>query len=199
MKERSLIMPDSDVRATLDGRKTQFRRVVKPQPSCPDCGTDCNAPLLMSTGFWTNGFYFNKRCPYGQPGDRLWVREAWNNDWTYGTTLYRADGGSAKEAGYESEPKWRQSNHMPQELSRITLEVTTVRVEQLQKISDADVRAEGVPDREIDKWLDWLHPNDCAGHAFGELWNSINAKHGFGWDTNPWVFVVDFKRIEQTS
>lgn len=133
-------------------------------------------------------------CPYGQPGDRLWVREAWARDDEDGQLMYRADVGRDLCAD-----AWRPSIHMPRWASRITLEVTAVRVERLQDISEADAQAEGV----IPKW----EPG-CSGRlmdafggfsfrpaasAYAELWEQINGPGA--WDANPWVWVVEFKRV----
>jgi hypothetical protein len=147
-------------------------------------------------------------------GQRLWVRETWAAHWMYDDVpprearsthpddsyFYLADGppGGYKEADLlpHNCGKWRSPLYMPRGASRITLEVTGVRVERVREISEKDVRAEGVEQSMIDHWRQWLHPNDCAGHAFGQVWDSINAKRGFGWESNPWVFVIEFKKID---
>jgi hypothetical protein len=145
--------------------------------------------------------------PYGKPGDRLWVRETWayhlhaqaslaDDD---GPWVYAADGEQAKQ--YRLCDRWRPSIHMPRWASRITLEVTGVRVERLQDISEADAVAEGAP-----CWfcraavVDITPGRDCAcaleprpGRiAYRELWNSINGAGS--WDMNPWVWVVEFRK-----
>jgi len=132
-------------------------------------------------------------CPYGQPGNRLWVRESFRDARAamLGRVLYRADG--------DNICGWKPSIHMPRHLSRITLEVTTVRVERLQSISEADAQAEGV----TPKWepgcsgrlMDALGGFSFrpAASAYAELWEQI---HGPGsWDANPWVWVIEFKRV----
>jgi hypothetical protein len=93
------------------------------------------------------------------------------------------------EAGNGNE-KWRPSIHMPRWASRITLEVTDVRVERVQEISEEDAKTEGVTPSIVGEW--WDHLKYRAG--FQTLWNSINEKRGFGWDENPWVWVVEFKK-----
>lgn len=150
-------------------------------------------------------------CPYGQSGDHLWVRETWgavskNEDpapLKECKIEYRADlpadctdypgGWPAEEArGYDEAPKWRPSIHMPRWASRIMLEVMGVQVEHVQDISALDVIGEGFP----------FHPNsmvvkDCpdwARAAFKGLWDSLNAKRGYGWDINPFVWVITFRR-----
>lgn len=142
-------------------------------------------------------------CPYGGPGDRLWVRETWlelDTDHQPLRYSYRVDITDPEQEeirkayGY----KWRPSIHMPRWASRITLEVVDVRAERVQKITDVDVQAEGIYGVMQQKtiWYAGLgqgFPTPTA--AFCGLWDSIYAKKGFGWETNPWVFVTEFKRI----
>lgn len=195
MKERPILFSAPMVRAILDGRKTQTRRVVKPQPE-----------LTSHSGFLWKGYYsgtgfdmktivrnFSHRCPYGVFGDRLWVRECWAPVSTFDPSpdtgaLYRAD--TMYDAAVV-EWKWRPSIHMPRWASRITLEVVAVRVERLQDISEADAQAEGVAsDRQREStWYDGK-----AVRMFRDLWSSINGVAS--WDANPWVWVVEFKRLE---
>jgi len=188
------------VRALLAGRKTQTRRIVK-EPGCARPRT-----LHIFNGRpWVDDPYkgdVEVRCPFGQPGDRLWVREAWRvcggREYEYqqdrGQVMYRAtheiDG---FPLGWESYYKWRPSIHMPRWASRITLEIRDVRVERLQEISVADAIAEGVnvhPD---------FHGKPCDSiyspvQAFRDLWESI---HGLGaWEASPWVWAVAFQRVQ---
>jgi hypothetical protein len=135
---------------------------------------------------------FAMPCPYGSPGDRLWVREAFRDARSHaaGRVLYRADGDVA--CG------WKPSIHMPRSASRITLEVTGVRVERLQAISEADALAEGVSfvaDGCARFGVDGLPGSwcDCAVTAYAALWESINGAGS--WDANPWVWVIEFKRL----
>lgn len=216
MKERPIIMSAPMVRAILADQKTQTRRVVKPQPpeilpayapkvywpardrhmTCNDLDGaaylqferpgDYDGAHVMRGGF---GF----RCPYGQPGNRLWVRESFRDARAamLGRVLYRADG--------ENICGWKPSIHMPRHLSRITLEVTTVRVERLQSISEADALAEGItPNWEpgcSGRLMDALGGFSFrpAASAYAELWEQINGPGA--WDANPWVWVVEFKRV----
>ena len=176
MKERPIIFSGEMVRAILDGRKTQTRRVIKPQPL-------------------RDYAELRSRCPHGVPGDRLWVRET--HGFLAEQVLYRADVPSDfeeyKKTAFWRVEKWRPSIHMPRWASRITLEITGVRVELVQRIGLGDITAEGI---QAD-----LGP---AAHStindsyvrFIELWDSINAKRGYGWDTNPWVWVLEFKQKE---
>ena len=172
------------VRAILDGRKTQTRRVIKPQP------TDMTTNVFRLS----NGFRFEReeKCRkyrYGQSGDELWVKETWNNDWC-SHIIYRADGGSAIDAGYDSEPKWRPSIFMPRVVSRIQLLITGMWIERLQNISESDIAAEGV---------DIIPTKRHFNAGFKRLWNAINAQRGFGWDMNPWVWVIEFKLLDSSG
>lgn len=206
MKERPILFSGPMVRAILGGRKTQTRRVVKPQPNgeIDNLGDGQTLISLSSNKTWI--------CPYGQPGDRLWVRETWWHDGISSkepsSVCYRDSGempGYMRLAG----DTWRPSIHMPRWASRITLEITQVRVERLTDITEEDACAEGIePPRctkcGYTKWDAQFHmdhnlcgkPNpESAVPVFAGLWDSINCKLGFGWDTNPWVWVIEFGRI----
>ncbi|WP_347558517.1 hypothetical protein [Robbsia sp. KACC 23696] len=174
MKEHPILFSRAMVRAILDGRKTQTRRVIK-AASVADAST--------------NGARASC-CPYAT-GQRLWVRETWAQPVLLdpGPTFYRADYPACVPAHYENVPPaeaitWKPSIHMPRALSRITLEVTDVRAEQLQQCTNGNAWAEGCPEEE--NWpLDW----------YRALWDSLNADRGHGWDANPWVWVVAFRRV----
>lgn len=207
MKERPILFSGPMVRAILDGSKTQTRRVVKPQfergpvdvvdgvPSW-DAPTNYGGEVQMNTTY-------GKPCPHGVPGDQLWVREAWRGvveinppgkSMELGVARYVPDQEYCRRVEYQatqgrdSEP-WRPSIHMPRWASRITLEITGVRVERLHDISEADAEAEGV---------DFLrHVPDAdetlsARDLFKCLWSGINGDDS--WDANPWVWVEQFKR-----
>ncbi len=218
MKERPILFSAPMVRAILDGRKTQTRRVVKP------IGNDGGFVLLdHGKGWWPyrsdNGdstthtvkrggnLYHDETphaSPYGQPGDRLWVRETWSvaEVCTPTTpirqkTVYRADFPDDYD-GFGI-PRWIPSIHMPRNESRITLEVAGIRVERLQDISATDAVAEGIHhDDTIPFNGPWYaSPADSQGcgepaHAYANLWESINGPGS--WDANPWVWVIEFKR-----
>jgi len=186
MKERPILFNTDMVRALLDGRKTQTRRVVKPQPYMNhDSRAQGNTNL----------------CPYGQIGDRLWVRETWayvpKTAYAQSTGVHQIinpnnpDMAAVYKAGWERcAPSWKPSIHMQRWASRLTLEVTDVRVERVQDISEEDAKAEGCPVRgNIDATKDPIG-------WFAWLWDSINAKRGYSWDSNPWVWVVAFKLIK---
>jgi hypothetical protein len=177
--ERPILFSAPMVRAILSGTKTQTRRVVKGM-----------ALLWLRPDGFTPEFTAlpeNGLCPYGQPGDRLWVREAWRA-WPDGVA-YRADISDADLADAVHAP-WRPSIHMHRAASRITLEITAVRVERLQDISEADAKAEGVT-RPVPMLDD--DPSTYVD-AFGDLWASINGPGS--WDSNPWVWVIEFRRVE---
>jgi hypothetical protein len=223
-KERPILFKAEMVRAILEGRKTQTRRIAKEFNGFQDMDK-----LLAR-------FPNQQGCPYGKPGDRLWVREAHciessrevayeppfsdgrpirhHNDEHWGPWWqqphYRAtDPAPELEIG-TGEPgvKWRPSIFMPRWASRITLEITAVRVERLQSISEADARAEGVrlsqravsPSKAQSFWWDYLRSEpSCpwARESFGTLWESINGPDGPGsWYANPWVWVVEFRRVQ---
>lgn len=209
MKERPILFSGPMVRAILEGRKTQTRRVWK-LPSWAEWDSmdgGESAGRLIPKDPAHRGWYSvdEVACPYGQPGDRLWVREAWSQPTTLdpGPTFYRANYPECVPAHFENVPpadqiKWKPSIHMPRRLSRITLEITGVRVERLQDISEADARAEGVADGGC---LNCGNPESCgcadprpdARDSFCRLWQSINGEQS--WHANPWVWVVEFRRI----
>ena len=188
MKERPIPFSGPMVRAILDGRKTQTRRVVKPRSWADKCHI-ANEEYGVTFG----------KCPYGQPGDRLWVREAWQALAEYdhlkpskipqGTdVLYNAD---HPDMPWNS--RKRNLRFMPRKFSRITLEITGIRVERLNDISDVDVIAEGVRDLGDGVGeLDMLYGLQKA--LFKNLWQSVNGPDS--WAANPWVWVIEFKRLE---
>lgn len=195
MKERPILFSAPMVRAILDGSKTQTRRVVKP---CKDRAFGAELAPCEIAGEINAGDYTHAK--YGQPGDRLWAREAHAFVGTVdpGWLLYRASGYEAECARHgfdkpypdESTIKWRPSIHMPRWASRITLEITGVRVERLQDISKSDSVAEG-----IFIHADFRNRDDKYGPvaAYCDLWESINGPGS--WDENPWVWVIEFKRV----
>jgi hypothetical protein len=137
-------------------------------------------------------FTMTSECPYGAPGDQLWVRETWWWDETkedLSIVQYRASGEMPKYMRGDGE-KWRPPIHMPRWASRITLEIVSVRVERVQEITELDAGWEGFPSCSVTS--DWT---EKARPWFRTLWDSINAKRGFGWEKNPFVWVLEFKRI----
>jgi hypothetical protein len=203
MKERPILFNAPMVRALLAGTKTQTRRVVKPQPREGNDITSGRGELAWQTGV---GHFivstlpkapklFVERCPYGRPGDRLWVRETFTA-FDVGFVTYRADFNSDPAEDRAHGIVWTPSIHMPRWASRILLEIVSVRVERLQDISEADAMAEGitVPNCGCGWGLDGDLLSGTASGAYMLLWESING-HG-SWDANPWVWVVEFKRVQ---
>ncbi len=214
MKERPILFSAPMVRVILEGRKTQTRRVVTRR-------TDgrVQVPLDYRDGmFWfDDGDVLSLDSAYGVPGDRLWVRETWwmipepslqdlregADTWPKPTgpqeqrVAYAADGDDAdqvREWGW----KLRPSIFMPRWASRIALEVTEVRVQSIQRISEEDAEAEGVLAHIAIHSLNKVFRDDRGATSikyFRNLWDSINAKRGFGWDVNPWVWAITFKRV----
>ncbi|HHZ9834191.1 TPA: hypothetical protein ACWON6_004488 [Klebsiella pneumoniae] len=194
ISERGMIFNAEMVRALLDGRKTQTRRIIK------DC-TVGRDPIskFIKIGKKFIGCYpedvpelIRECCPYGVPGDRIWVRETWAEAGASAPDLklYRANYPEHVPSIYENVPpaeeiRWTPSIHMPRTASRILLEITGVRVERLRSMSQDDARAEGV--------IAASGPME-AGLAFRELWDSIYGEES--WKANPWVWVIEFKRVE---
>lgn len=249
-KERQILFSAPMVRAILDGLKTQTRRIVKPQPQLGEYAADGymgepwwawiknpDSNTREVAHYWKDGTpaLFEGECPYGNPGDRLWVRETfahWNARELFGagtmpTTAFRAGrpvlrpppGGPAPFERWtrgwseDTKPKamkWTPSIYMPRWASRITLEITDVRVERLQSMegqheSESDALAEGVKAihhgdgdyyysafRSEPDGKNWTTPE----RAFRELWESINGPDS--WSVNPWVWVLTFQPVEQT-
>ncbi|OVV02826.1 hypothetical protein [Klebsiella quasipneumoniae] len=199
MKERGMIFNAEMVRALLDGRKTQTRRIIK------DC-TVGRDPIskFIKIGKKFIGCYpedvpelIRECCPYGVPGDRIWVRETWaryNIDQNIHDIAYRA----TTPADWPEEGRWRPSIHMPRWASRIVLEITDVRVERLNTISEEDARAEGVAKLRWGFWKHyhpgWTQHQLSARGSFVTLWKSIYGDES--WNSNPWVWVIEFKRVE---
>lgn len=229
MKERPILFNAPMVRAIIEGHKVQTRRVIKDLP----CYDQNEYKSLI------------KKCHYGQPGDRLWVREMWARMYKNGEYCinegnpkcpcegcyveYRADTGNSYPGDWDEEnakgnddaPKWKPSIHMFRKDSRVTLEITKVRIERLQNISDEDAIKEGIEketahgqelgwknylwhghigrgitQKQSDQW-DWQYSTytDNPIGCFSSLWQKINAKE-YPWSSNPWVWVIDFRRIE---
>lgn len=220
MRERPILFSGPMVRAILEGRKTQTRRVAKKPVRHPDFGNLYTPGALVLEH--EPQHVIERACPYGQPGDRLWVREATIRveDHGYKGPVYvesdegRAclDGGLAPDPDdcVEVEPyelRIRPSIHMPRSYCRIVLEIVSVRVERLQDISDADAQAEGVEGHYIEDgwyWRNYLLSDadaavspmlTSAKGSFRSLWESINGAGS--WAANPWVWAVEFRRITQ--
>lgn len=220
MKERPILFNAEMVRATLHGIKTQTRRVVVPPRNYTQeqFWAVSKSPAGVSWeghGDGGPGTYDKfQPCPYGQIGDRLWVREAWRFYWPYGEPgvhrqiQYRADCETrmipplADDEGcmLRGPSKWKPSIHMSRKDSRLMLEITDVHVEKIKQISNADILAEGIRPEACKVCIHGSSGcGDCHAlwHPFRDLWNSINANRGYGWDTNPLVWVITFKRLYQ--
>jgi hypothetical protein len=263
MKERPILFSGPMVRAILEGRKTQTRRVMTPQPWHDQLEfTNCKLrPGITDVFADEEQFRQNtpQYCRHGVPGDRLWVKETWR-PWGWRednpiTVQYQADGAKRESTPTGEEPnyeewyeriaidaaeeceaaacmqddegayvwtgdddcpiRWHPSIFLTRWCSRITLELATVRVQRLQEISADDVIAEGIqipcdseghpglcisdprmsPHKFSDKkWADW-NLDDYARFEYARLWESINAKRGFGWDKNPWVWAITFGQV----
>ena len=189
MKETGLIFKAPMVRAILEGRKTQTRRVAKPVKH-PDLG-NLYTPGALAMGREPQ-HVIDRACPLGQPGDRIYVRETFSRHPEWGQLAFRADGEEFEDAdGWLWEPKWMPSTYMPKDLARIWLEITGVRLERIQEITPDDCIAEGawpVEQRELGRGHE-------AVSAFRELWEST----GGDWDANPWVWAIDFKVLSTTG
>ena len=217
MKERGMIFNAEMVRALLSGRKTQTRRIIKPQPEATLSGS--------LSGKWLsrplNGLLLPKiediaiHCPFGSVGDRIWVREAFrvhSRATDVATLVYKASERNSWTEQTHRVPvsvcnkpatpeKWTPSLHMPRWASRILLEITDVRVERLNAINEHDAQAEGVAKLRGGFWKHyqpgWTQHQLSARGSFVTLWKSIYGDES--WNTNPWVWVIKFKLIEELT
>ena len=208
-KARPIIFSGDMIRALIDGRKTQTRRVIKGVPNNRIQGVDhwCNEKWRV----FANGPVILK-CPYGQAGDLIWDRETWSGDYAYAdqkptdrvsvmtpdgpyyhdSVWYWADG----EPEFEDWERPRPSIHMPRWASRLTLRITDVRVERVQDMSEGDAVEEGARRGfPTDDYSLYLSEAGTYYGGFSGLWDSINAKRGHDWDSNPWVWVIEFDVI----
>ena len=200
---KPIIFSGPMVRAILEGNKTQTRRALRSQPPDWATGHDDVWPWVHFTGadpFHGNPVMWTAKCPYGEPGNHLWVRETFayyyagpNFTGNTGKVYYKADGDLSDRVKERDcvEPRWRPSIFMPRWASRITLEIISVRVERVQDISHEDALAEGIdPDAPLNNYGTGSAHRD----TFAELWDSINAKRGYSWDSDSWVWVIEFKQ-----
>jgi hypothetical protein len=230
------------VRAILEDRKTQTRRIVRPQPEFTGASGDSfewhGGPVLQRAGYGAPYVHTDRRAmekamercnPYGQPGDRLWVRETWYCDncfaGDYEASLkcvrhphsraqceaewkqllyYRADAKNGTccelipECECEGRSPWKPSIHMPRWASRLTLEITGIGVQRLTEINERDADWEGTTCHynctEPTHLVDGIHRCQPI-EDFRDVWNKTNEAKGFGWSANPWVWVIQFKRL----
>ncbi|HCE5825676.1 TPA: hypothetical protein NHK69_002140 [Pseudomonas aeruginosa] len=225
MKERPILFTGPMVRAILEGRKTVTRRVMKYQPHEDASVTVGNYNITVVDrhgeqqpgpeafgAWWSDG---ERGCisPHGQPGDRLWVREAWAadaqvdaiapRDLSQGEPIWYPADFSVRQTGCSmiSKGRGRPSIHMPRWASRILLEITSVRVERLQDITEDQAEAEGVERPEnitnVDVWdgaeRELFNAMNQPRARFRRLWSDINGSES--WDANPWVWVIEFERV----
>lgn len=235
MRERPILFSSGMVRAILDGAKTQTRRVVKSrhpigfiggkgdEDDPGEWGYAFDGPLHHGYAVLGRGFDEQRDhgrvsipCPYGEPGDRLWVRETWAplgdqlTEVVGRPRVFRADADLVRDdsgdrvgwwlgetflEGSERPFRWRPSLHMPRWASRITLDVVSVRVERLQDITEVAIEAEGVTCHLARE----LAPGACVASPFDAwriLWDSLNgSRPGCSWSDNPWLWVVEFRRV----
>lgn len=206
MNEKPIIFNDEAACAVLDGRKTQYREAIKVQPDSQTAHfSNPNENLWFAYTKSKYGQDSEFYCPYGKKGDRLFVKEKWcafsssgeqykcppRRLPTYAKIYYLAGADIVR-----SDVKWKHAIYMPRWASRIMLEITDIRVERVKDISEKDSICEGrIPRHDI--FHDSIQPdiNNPATRGFANLWDSINKKRGFGWNDNPWVWVVEFKPI----
>ena len=225
MKERPIIFSTESVRAILDGRKTQTRRAVKPQIDdwepyrSPEWYTQTaidrdgmEVPGKEVFGVSSEDGEHGRVCPFGAPGDRLWVREAFvcegcpkccagipalGGNCTCEEYVLYGDTVPVPAIYPPQKPKLTSPVFMPRKFSRLTLEITDVRCERLHDISWDDCIQEGT--FQFHGYRDEHGIRSEGKRLFAEMWNTINAKRGFSWDTNPWVWVIEFKRVEKEN
>ena len=207
MKERPIIFSADMVQAILDGRKTQTRRVIKVTKKTE----------WLLTYNWTDEYiknpdnYLVDDCPYGLVGDRLWVRETWynsihsdgfgedGNEIVHDCAAYKSTGTfqCGKDDPIAYKRKYKSPIFMPRWASRITLEITDIRVERVQDISEEDCCLE------VGAALEYPGPGPepykrQMKEVFAYTWDSLNAKRGYPWSDNPWVWVIEFERLPQS-
>ena len=223
-REKPIIMSGNHPKLILDGLKTMTRRVIKLKGYSKEIWDSCvphngEQAILLGEPYLkvpydpvTDNAGNRILCPYGQVGDRLWVRETWRilddtmrlDDevrveykvggqiikYRYRDIYYNESGirlpviESSMKSG-----KWKPAHHLPHIISRITLEITDIRVERVQEITLVDIYREGIENNPMTHWT-------SHQRKFADLWDSINAKRGYSWEVNPWVWVISFKKID---
>lgn len=194
MNEKPILFSGPMVRAILAGKKTQTRRIIRADLGDPEFW-EPKRPGAWDYWDATTNQTEERYSPYGEPGDRLWVRETWTRIEVDGgdhEVLYRADDGEDLVPGADRVWNWKPSIFMPRAASRISLEVTNLRVERLQAITEEDAKAEGVGVENCGVGEDG-GPIKSHRTAYARLWDTINGDRGL-WAENPWVWVVEFKR-----
>ncbi|EPJ8630660.1 hypothetical protein WJB38_005075 [Klebsiella pneumoniae] len=216
MTERGMIFNAEMVRALLDGRKTQTRRPIKwKQTRFTEIGEREDGSKWPWSEDAEHTCDFWHPCPFGAVGDRIWVREAFrvhSRATDVATLVYKASERNSWTEQTHRVPvavcnkpatpeKWTPSLHMPRWASRILLEITDVRVERLNAINEHDAQAEGVAKLREGFWKHyqpvWTQHQLSARGSFVTLWKSIYGDES--WNSNPWVWVIKFKRIEELT
>lgn len=228
VKERPILMSGPMVRAVRDGMKTQTRRVAEVIGGglVLDRGPRfvTTASLVGDSILWrptgesdyvpVPADMIQRGCPYGQPGDRLWVRETWRTDRSTKAVIYRADVRDREPSETREEPgvTWRPGIYMRRHACRFLLEIVGVRAERLHRITEEDAKAEGVKIHvstegcpsgmaragyfQIPTPYQPLEPGHEYRAAYSILWDKLNKSRGFGWSTNPWVWVIEFRGVK---
>jgi len=218
MKERPILFSDRRVRALLSGQQSQTRRIMKSQSFGPvqDNHEGCYGIDVMRNHLQGNRVVnledLRHHCPYGQPGDKLWVRETWRGPVVAPEEMvkyqreplafkksqycrYQADSGLYGQDDAQPHSGWQAGIHMPRWASRIDLRITRLRVEKIQDISDADILAEGVQfdnhflNNFFTMQKDTVSPKEAYLKAWTQQYGSTS------WEVNPWVWVIDFERV----
>lgn len=189
MKSKPILFSTPMVQAIFDDRKTQTRRIIKPQPKDDLSFLGWKLPEYVQVAFGrgvkTDSLH---KFPFGQVGDVLWVRETWQNSENNVYYHYKAD---FTEPG----KGWKPSIFMPKDAARIWLKITDVRVERLNDISAEDSQKEGITWNQGEEWE--AKYQNAYSYKFKMLWESINGEES--WNANPWVWVIEFERIEKPS
>ena len=198
MRERPIRFEDQMIQSIVHGRKTQTRRVVKTDLEQFKSIDDMSGHAIYCRS--EDDEKIKIECSHGQVGDRFWVRETWTQAWTIEegdkentfVYQYKADSKSSLEPD-----KWRPSITMPEDACRLRLEITNIKVERLQDISQSDIKAEGVEG----KFWSRLFRSKVSINKFIELWDNIYGQASFeptwlDWASNPFVWVISFKRID---
>lgn len=209
-KERGILFSSEMVRAILAGRKTQTRRIIKPQPL--EIWDECK-PITTNAGIISWCFQNSKdpnlhgyiKCPYGKVGDRLWVKETFAYYPDAHHVIFKArEGEELKRNDIDLSGCWKSSYFMPKKFARIWLEITGIRVERVQNISEEDAQAEGCspfcrPNRDSVEALmaAAMKPEKWTPYKaiFARVWEKLNAKRGHSWDKNSWVWVISFRKV----
>lgn len=193
-KERPILFSGPMVRAILEGRKSQTRRVIRVREGEDFCALNGLGRAVFTVDQIK---YREVKCRYGVKGDRLWVRE------TFLIVGCEADHRIVYKSSNDGpdewvSPAWRPSIFMPRWASRITLEVTDVRVERLQDIPVEDAQCEGIEIEQVEQSAgeQWLEKTLCH---FIAGWDALNAKRGYPWESNPWVWAITFRKLAGTA